>query len=110
MKLPNKEKVYIPLSKLLDYLLSETHPIGKSKSKYLRSVGFNETNIGVLKEGLITIAQSENVKDLLSSSYGIKYIIDGMIHTPNGIFIKMRTIWIIDKDQERPRFVTAYPV
>jgi len=24
--------------------------------------------------------------------------------------IKMRTVWIIDRDQERPRFVTAYPI
>lgn len=42
MKLENKEYAYIPLAKLLDYLLSETHPVGKSKAKYLRSLGFNE--------------------------------------------------------------------
>lgn len=37
MKLPDKEKAYIPLLKIKDYLLSETHPIGKSKAKFFRS-------------------------------------------------------------------------
>lgn len=110
MKLPNKDKAYVPLSKLLDYLMSETHPIGKSKSKYLRSVEFNEMNIGLLKQGLINIAQSENVKKTISSQYGVKYIIDGSIPTPIGISIKIRTVWIIDKEQNQPRFVTAYPI
>ena len=39
--LPNKEKAYIPLTKLKDYLLSETHSIGESKAKLLRSLGFS---------------------------------------------------------------------
>ena len=110
MKLPNKEKAYISPSKLLDYLLSESHPIGKSKSKYLRSFGFNEQNIGLLKQELISIAKSEEVIEVISSLHGIKYIINGVIQTPAGETVKLRTIWITDKGQIRPRFVTAYPV
>ena len=110
MKLQNKENAYIPTAKLLNYLLSETHPIGKSKARYLRSIGFNETNVNLLKERLITIAQSENVKETVFSSHGVKYIIDGLLQTPVGISTQIRTIWIIEKGQERPRFVTAYPI
>ncbi|MBI4825052.1 MAG: hypothetical protein HY807_01330 [Nitrospirae bacterium] len=110
MKLPDKENAYVPLSKLLNYLLSETHPIGKSKSKYLRSFGFNETNINLLKYQLTAIAQSEEVKEGISSPHGVKYIIDGFIKTPEGSSINMRTVWIIDKGKTHPRFVTAYPV
>ncbi len=110
MKLTNKEKAYVPISKLLEYLLSETHPIGKTKSKYLRSAGFNETNVGLLKQGLLNMAQSEDITEEISSPHGVKYIIDGSIKTPAGNFIKMRTVWIIDKEQESPRFVTAYPL
>lgn len=110
MKLQNREHAYVPLTKLLNYLLSETHPIGKSKAQYLRSVGFNETNANLLKAELIVIAQSEDVKEAISSPHGVKYIIDGPLKTPVGISVKMRTIWIIDKGHRRPRFVTAYPV
>ena len=77
MKLQNKENAYIPLSKLLNYLLSETHSVGKSKAKYLRSVGFNETNVNLLKEELLAVAKSEDVKEEMSSLHGVKYIIDG---------------------------------
>ena len=45
-----------------------------------------------------------------SSPHGVKYVIDGSLRTPAGGSIKMRTIWITDKDQVRPRFVTSYPV
>ncbi|MBI3354030.1 MAG: hypothetical protein HY034_03975 [Nitrospirae bacterium] len=110
MKLENREYAYIPLAKLLDYLLSETHPVGKSKAKYLRSLGFNEINVNLLKEGLLAIARSEDVKEAISSSHGVKYVIDGTLQTPSGAFIRVRTIWVIDKDMERPRFVTAYPI
>ena len=110
MHLPNREKTYIPVSKLKDYLLSETHSVGKSKAKFLRSVGFNETNAHLLKQGLINIAHSQDIKEAVSSPHGIKYIIDGLLQTPAGGSIKMRTVWIIDRDQERPRFVTDYPI
>ena len=110
MKLQNKEYAYVPLAKLLDYLLSGTHPVGKSKAKYLRSLGFNETNLNLLKEGLLGIARLEDVKEVISSLYGVKYVIDGTLQTPIGVFIKLRTILIIDKDMERPRFITAYPI
>ena len=110
MKLPDKEKAYIPLLKIRNYLLSETHPIGKSKAKFLRSMGFNELNIDLLKQGLLAIAQIEDVKEAVSSTHGVKYVIDGLLQTPGGEAVKVRTIWIIDKGQTRPRFVTTYPV
>jgi hypothetical protein len=110
MKLPNSEKSYIPPAKLTAYLLSETHSVGKSKARFFRSMGFNETNAGFLKQCLLAIARSEDVVETISSVHGVKYIIEGRLQTPVGDYIKIRTIWIIEKSQERPRFVTAYPV
>lgn len=110
MQLPYSEKAYVPVSKLRDYLLSETHPVGKSKAKILRAAGFNETNVGFLKQGLLTIAHSGKVVDVISSLHGVKYVIDGLLKAPDGSAIKMRTIWITEKGQVRPRFVTAYPL
>ncbi len=110
MKLPDKEKAYIPLLKIKDYLLSETHPIGKSKAKFFRSLGFNEMNADLLKQGLLTIARTEEVKEAVSSMHGVKYVIDGLLQTPAGEAVKVRTIWIIDKGHTSPRFVTTYPI
>lgn len=110
MKLPDREGAYVPRVKIRDYLLSETHPIGKSKAKFFRSLGFNEANDDLLKQELLRIVRMEDVKEAVSSEHGVKYIIDGTIQAPAGERVSVRTIWIVDKGQIHPRFVTAYPI
>ena len=109
MKLPNQKNAFVSLSKISEYLVSETHPVGKWKAKIFRSHGYNEKNIDSLRDGLLSIANKEEVKDIINSGYGIKYIIDGTLKTPNGKELTVKTVWIIDAGREIPRFVTAYP-
>ena len=110
MKLPNSDKVIISREKLTDYILSETHSTGKFKARFFRTLGFNETNVSIFERALRTIANSEETKDTSTSVYGTKYVLDGKVVTPSGKTIKLRTIWIIEKGQNRPRFITVYPV
>lgn len=110
MKLPYHNKAFIEIEKLTEYILSETHLIGRLKAKFFRKYGFNETNISALEKALLKIAISEEVKSASISSYGTKYILEGNIKTPKQKIIKLRTVWIIEVNQRKPRFVTAYPV
>ena len=109
MELPNKSRAQVPLEKIIDYLLSETHPVGKSKAKYFRSYGFDDENASDLAQGLLAIAQNSPVEDSERSRYGAKYVLDGELETPNGDMIQVRTVWIIENEDDVPRFVTAYP-
>ncbi len=109
MELPNKSKAYVSLEKITDYLLSETHAVGKSKARYFRSFGFDDSCTNELAKALLAIAQNEQIVDSETSLYGTKYIIDGELETPKGVMIHIRTLWIIEKDQDIPRFITAYP-
>lgn len=110
MKLPQNDKVIIPIEKLTDYILSETHSTGKFKGDFFRSFGFSERNVNLFEKALLKIVKSQEVKETLISPYGKKYIIDGSMKTPVGKTIKVRTIWIIEEGQKRPRFITVYPV
>ena len=110
MKLPNRENAYIPPRKLTEYLLSETHSIGKSKAKFFRAIGFHDENANLLEQGLIAIAQVADVQDVVTSPHGTKYIVEGELQTPAGNVVQVRTIWIIEQVQGPPRFVTAYPL
>ena len=110
MKLPNQENAYIPSHKLYGYLLSKTHSVGKWKAGFFHALGFDKTNVDILEQRLIAIAHSEDVKDVVSSAHGTKYVIEGSLQTPTGGLVLVRTVWIIDAGQDRPRFVTAYPV
>lgn len=110
MKLPNGSKAIIPKEKLLDYVLSEIHATGKFKAKFFRKLGFDETNVRIFEKVLRKLAKSQEVTDVVSSEFGTKYIVDGEIDTPSGKVVNVRTIWIIEKGQNRPRFITVYPV
>jgi hypothetical protein len=109
MELPNKSKAQVPLEKVTNDLLSETHAVGKSKAKYFRSYGFNDENASDLAQQLLAIAQNAAVESSERSPYGTKYVVDGELETPNGDMIQVRPIWIIENNMEIPRFVTAYP-
>jgi hypothetical protein len=110
MKLPNREKAYIPLPKLHNYLLSKIHSIGKWKAGFFLSLGFDATKADDLERHLIAIAHSEDVREVMSSTHGTKYVVDGLLQAPDGRSVQMRTVWIIDVGEDRPRFVTAYPL
>ncbi len=110
MKLPFSDKAFVPQQKLLHYLLLDTHPVGRFKAKFFHNVGFNEKNVHALEQALLAIAVSEDVKEIVESPYGKKYILDGGIVTPNKKRVILRTIWIIENSKNEPSFVTVYPL
>ncbi len=109
MQLPNCLQAYIPPQKLSAYLLSETHAVGKAKAKFFRALGFNETNISILEQGLLIIAHSATVQEVVASPHGTKYVLEGVLETPDGTSPPIHTVWILETGEEYPRFVTAYP-
>ena len=110
MKLPHREKAYVPIAKVRDYLLAEKHPKGWSKAKLLRALGHDDRTIDIIIQNLLDIAYSQEVRDTYESRYGISYVLDGFLQTPSGVSVRFRTVWCIDNDAERPRFVTGYPL
>jgi hypothetical protein len=110
MELPNKSRAYVSISKITDYLLSETHNVGKSKARFFRSFGFDETTVNQFEQGLIRIAQTESIAETTETIYGKKYVIDGELETPSGDIIHLRTVWIIETGDDIPRLITAHPL
>ena len=110
MKLPNCKKAVVSRKKLTYYILSETHSTGKFKAKIFRKLGFDENNVTLFEKALHKIAESENVTDIQTSKYGTKYVLNGKINAPFERTIRVKTIWIIEKGQKNPRFITVYPV
>ena len=82
MKLPNADKAYVPPRKLLDYLLSPSHPVGGPKARFFRSVGFDETNVSAFEQGLIEVAVSGEVTEEERTAHGTKYVVEGVLETP----------------------------
>ena len=109
MVLPNRDHSQIPDEKLTQYLLALNHPVGHSKAVFFRGVGYDESNIEKLRDGLLAIAKNEEAQEEISTDYGMKYVIHGSLNTPSGRTVSVTTIWIIEEAETSPRFVTAYP-
>ncbi len=77
---------------------------------FFRSLGFDAANVDELEKHLISIAHSEDVREVMPSAHGTKYVVDGILQAPDGRLAQVRTVWIIDVGEDRPRFVTAYPL
>ena len=108
MKLANIESATIPATKVRDYLLSRSHPIGRYKAAFFRSLGYDQADWGALATDLQSLLTGD-AQQIGITEYGVKYEIRGSITGPNGRTANVLSAWIILTGEETPRFVTAYP-
>ncbi|SJM90835.1 conserved hypothetical protein [Crenothrix polyspora] len=98
MKLPNADKAVIPPEKLRDYLLSSSHPVGKFKAEYFRTLGYTRDNWTRLDMDLrITLDNDARTKE--QTQYGQKFEVSGHITTPSGRTVMLVTAWILLRDE-----------
>ncbi len=93
----------------MDYLLNPAHPDNGGKARFFFGLGFTAEQWQVFAEALLKLARSFPVSASVESSHGIKYIVIGVIETASGRSPNVRTVWIVDKGNDKPRLVTAYP-
>lgn len=107
-RLPDPARSLVPPEKVRDYLLSPTHPVGRYKAGFFRSLGYTGEDWQRLQRDLQALA-SERVTAIQRTEYGIKHQIRATITGPNGRSAAIITIWIVHHDEDQARLVTAYP-
>ena len=110
MKLPHADRLEITKAKVVQYLLSSTHRIGKGKAAFFSAIGFTIAHWKDLAHALEQHAQDNTVTFTDATAFGTRYVIEGSLVAPNGRELQVRTVWFIDKGDHAPRFVTAYPL
>jgi hypothetical protein len=70
MKLPHADLAGVDPAKIGRYLLSETHPVGKSKAGFFREAGFDDSTSDVLIQGLLQIARTQEVLEAAETVHG----------------------------------------
>lgn len=106
---PNFDEAIVDDSKLLDYLLARTHPVGREKARYFRSIGFKRQFPDGLRRALLFHARENRVVALQQTRFGAKYVIEGPLEAPSGSYL-VRTVWFVARHEAAPRLVTAYPL
>jgi hypothetical protein len=102
-------QAHIDERKIVDYLLTTAHPVGGAKAAYFMSLGYRAEEWPRLRDDLAHIAQNGEVIDVGATAYGLKMVVDGVVESPCGRIVALRTVWISDEFDGVPRLVTAYP-
>jgi hypothetical protein len=107
--LPNAQQATVDPSKVRDYLLSPTHPIGHFKAIVFNALGYSVDSWQVLMDDLLAIGRSGPAVPGQPSPYGQKFEVSGKLTGPNGRSALFTTVWIVKAGESFPRFVTATP-
>jgi len=110
LKLPNYEQAIAPQKKITAYLLSLTHPDGKSKAKFFLKFGFTVDNWKIMATAFINHAADHELAKIEPSPFGTRYVIEGELITPDGRNPAVRSVWFIATGDDTPRLVSAYPL
>jgi len=74
-------------------------------------LGYSREDPERLMKDLRDVAEHGEVVSGAESVHGEKYVVDGSlsVHTQERRQWSIRTVWIIDRGEDAPRLVTAYP-
>ena len=92
MKLPNRDQAQVPQSKITGYLLSTSHPDGRGKARFFSGYGFIIEQWNILATALRRHAADHEVTGTELSPFGTRFIIEGIMSTPDGRTPRVRTI------------------
>ncbi len=109
MNLPGADRAFVAPSKVRDYLLSDSHPVGRFKATFFAGLGYTAGAWKELADDLTQHAQGNEAVLASSSKHGQKYEVGGTLEGPAGKRAIVVAVWIVLHSEEFPRFVTAFP-
>ena len=109
MFLLSREVAVVPQAKITEYLLSDFHPDGRHKAQFFKSFGYTSDDWQSLERTLRQHILDYEVTKIEQSSFGTRYVVEGIIKAPDGRRPLVRTVWFIRNGETVPQFVTAYP-
>lgn len=110
LKLPDARQLTVAPEKITAYLLLSTHREGGPKLGFFSRFGFSLDRWEEFAEALAAHGQEHDVIDVAETPYGIKYVLEGPLQTPDGRNPDVRTVWLIEYGASHPRFITAVPI
>lgn len=105
-RLPNYKNAEIPQRKLGNYLLNPTK--SKGKSDFFNSIGYNMKNAERLEKDIRKGLENNKALSYNENKFGNRaYEVDMALGINKKVTVK--TAWQIDKGENIPKFVSAYP-
>jgi hypothetical protein len=97
----------LDIGKLRDYCLNSAHSKGKDKARvFMSALGVKQADVLWLRAEILRRLQSASAVQKIEDIWGIRFAVDMEI-TDNAKSAMVKTIWIILRCEDRPRFVTC---
>lgn len=109
MALPNYHNAYVEDKKILDYLLNLEHKDGGPKANFFFKFGFTQDNIEPFRASLLNHAINREIETYREDEFGETYTLVCSFETPDLRNPCIKSVWIVNKGEDCPRLVTAYP-
>ncbi len=61
MKIPNAGQAHIRREKLQDYVLSDSHAVGRFKARFFRALGYERNDWRTLRDDILSMLENEAV-------------------------------------------------
>lgn len=108
MQLPNAQDAFIDDRKLMDYCLSEFHPVGKHKARVFKAaLNYGLEDFNKLKAAILEQATKDAAVLTQSNQYGDLYVLDLILNNPPKQ-AKVRSSWIVKAEEDFPRLTSCY--
>ena len=101
------EKATIAKEKITDYLL-KWQP-DNDKSTFLRLAGYTPDNWERLLHDIRTQILSSDAEPIRKTAYGDLFRIRAELLGPNGVILRVVTIWIEEFPSGKTKFITLFP-
>jgi hypothetical protein len=107
MTLPGGHLAIVDPKKLSEYCLNPEHPRGRNQARVFAAVGIQPADAELLTVALLEAALTADAQPSAPSPFGQRFTIDfDMDH--RGKTVKIRSAWIIRKDEGLPRLTSCY--
>ena len=107
-QLPNAALAHVEDVKVRDYLLNPGNLQNQGKAGQFGRYGFVQDQWQVLADALCKHPTVNQVVRMVASPHGVKYVVECSLETPGRRNPCLRSVWIIETGQDRPRLVTAH--
>ncbi len=110
MKIPNAEQAIVDIHKLRDYCLNFEHEDGKHKARlFFGALGITAEDAEALRDALLQAVKTHDAQVGKRDIFGQRYIVD-FVYTWRDRQTTIRSAWIIERNSDIPRLITAYPL
>jgi hypothetical protein len=107
-RLPNAGMAIIEAEKLHGYILSPIHPVGRFKAVFFRRLGYSAENWQEFDQQLRELILSHDAAEIEETRFGKKFVVKGPFVGQSGEVVQIVTVGVILKNENVPRFITAY--